>query len=168
MGATPDLHDRRRVVPVDPETVGDPGVLDLEGLWTRYDDPSHLLAEVGQLRGQAATRRMQEIYAEPIKAELITARLQQMREAGVTVAGEVVEHHSVAIHGPLNIPSTIPFHASQLYAKNIATFLLHLAKGGTVNLDSEDEIVRETLLTRDGGVVHPRIKELLGGANKEA
>jgi IMP dehydrogenase len=65
------------------------GVLDLEGLWTRYDDPSHLLAEVGQLRGQAATRRMQEIYAEPIKAELITARLQQMREAGVTVAGSL-------------------------------------------------------------------------------
>jgi IMP dehydrogenase len=65
------------------------GVLDLEGLWTRYDDPTDLLAEVGELRGQAATRRMQEIYAEPIKAELITARLRQMREAGVTVAGSL-------------------------------------------------------------------------------
>jgi IMP dehydrogenase len=65
------------------------GVLDLEGLWTRYDDPTDLLAEVGDLRGQAATRRMQEIYAEPIKAELITARLKQMREAGVTVAGSL-------------------------------------------------------------------------------
>jgi IMP dehydrogenase len=65
------------------------GVLDLEGLWTRYDDPSDLLAEVGELRGQAATRRMQEIYAEPIKAELITARLKEMREAGVTVAGSL-------------------------------------------------------------------------------
>jgi IMP dehydrogenase len=65
------------------------GVLDLEGLWTRYDDPTGLLAEVGELRGQAATRRMQEIYAEPIKAELITARLKEMREAGVTVAGSL-------------------------------------------------------------------------------
>jgi IMP dehydrogenase len=65
------------------------GVLDLEGLWTRYDDPTDLLAEVGELRGQAATRRMQEIYAEPIKAELITARLKEMREAGVTVAGSL-------------------------------------------------------------------------------
>jgi IMP dehydrogenase len=65
------------------------GVLDLEGLWTRYDDPTDLLAEVGQLRGQAATRRMQEIYAEPIKAELITARLEEMREAGVTVAASL-------------------------------------------------------------------------------
>ena len=65
------------------------GVLDLEGLWTRYDDPTELLVEVGRLRGQAATRRMQEMYAEPIKPELITARLQQMREAGVTVAGSL-------------------------------------------------------------------------------
>ena len=65
------------------------GVLDLEGLWTRYDDPTDLLAEVGELRGQAATRRMQEIYAEPIKAELITARLKEMRQAGVTVAGSL-------------------------------------------------------------------------------
>ncbi len=65
------------------------GVLDLEGLWTRYDDPTDLLAEVGELRGQAATRRMQEIYAEPIKAELMTARLKEMREAGVTVAGSL-------------------------------------------------------------------------------
>jgi IMP dehydrogenase len=65
------------------------GVLDLEGLWTRYDDPTDLLVEVGELRGTAATRRMQEIYAEPIKAELITARLREMREAGITVAGSL-------------------------------------------------------------------------------
>ena len=66
---------------------GGVGVLDLEGLWTRYDDPEPLLADVAQLQGQDATRRLQEIYAEPVKADLITARLQQMRAAGVTVAG---------------------------------------------------------------------------------
>ncbi|KQY57653.1 MULTISPECIES: GuaB3 family IMP dehydrogenase-related protein [unclassified Nocardioides] len=65
------------------------GVLDLEGLWTRYDDPMPLLDEVAALRGIEATRRMQEIYAEPVKAELITARLKQVREAGVTVAGSL-------------------------------------------------------------------------------
>ena len=65
------------------------GVLDLEGLWTRYDDPSDLLAEVASLHGTQATQRLQEIYAEPIKPELITARLQQMREAGITVAGSL-------------------------------------------------------------------------------
>lgn len=63
------------------------GVLDLEGLWTRYDNPEPLLDEVAGLAGMQATKRLQEIYSEPIKAELITARLKQMREAGVTVAG---------------------------------------------------------------------------------
>ena len=63
------------------------GVLDLEGLWTRYEDPEKLLEEVAGIDGPLATKRLQEIYAEPIKAELITARLHQMRESGVTVAG---------------------------------------------------------------------------------
>lgn len=63
------------------------GVLDLEGLWTRYEHPEKLLDEVANIEGPLATRRLQEIYSEPIKAELITARLRQVREAGVTVAG---------------------------------------------------------------------------------
>ena len=63
------------------------GVLNLEGLWTRYDDPSPLLEEVAGLHGLEATKRMQEIYLEPVKPELIAERLRQMREAGVTVAG---------------------------------------------------------------------------------
>jgi IMP dehydrogenase len=65
------------------------GVLDLEGLWTRYDDPSTLLAEVAGLTGAQATQRMQEIYSEPVKPELITARLEEMRASGVTVAGSL-------------------------------------------------------------------------------
>ena len=63
------------------------GVLDLEGLWTRYEDPAPLLKEIADLGMDATTARMQEIYAEPIKDELIVARLQEIRAAGVTVAG---------------------------------------------------------------------------------
>ncbi|GAB2886453.1 GuaB3 family IMP dehydrogenase-related protein [Nocardioides pacificus] len=70
------------------------GVLNLEGLWTRYEDPLPLLEEVSGLRGIDATRRMQQMYAEPIKAELITARLQQIRDAGVTVAGALSPQHT--------------------------------------------------------------------------
>ena len=62
-------------------------VLDLEGLWTRYDDPTFLLAEIASLDAASATSRLQQIYAEPIKPELITERLRQVREAGITVAG---------------------------------------------------------------------------------
>ncbi|MDN5791342.1 MAG: GuaB3 family IMP dehydrogenase-related protein [Micrococcales bacterium] len=61
-------------------------VLDLEGLWTRYEDPVRQLEEIAGLGAGVATPRMQEIYAEPIKAELITERLRYLREAGVTVA----------------------------------------------------------------------------------
>jgi IMP dehydrogenase len=64
-------------------------VLNLEGLWTRYEAPEPLLAEVSELQGIEATRRLQEIYAEPIKPELITQRLREIRDAGVTVAGSL-------------------------------------------------------------------------------
>lgn len=69
--------------------LGGLGVLDLEGLWTRYEDPQPLLDEIAGLDAEAATARMQEIYAAPIKAELIRARLKEIRDAGVTVAGSL-------------------------------------------------------------------------------
>ena len=63
------------------------GVRDLEGLWTRYDDPQPLLDEIAELPAESATERIQQIYAEPIKPELIVERLHEIRDAGVTVAG---------------------------------------------------------------------------------
>jgi IMP dehydrogenase len=78
---------------ISPETavllgkLGGLPVLDLEGLWTRYDDPEPLLAEIIELEPSRATARMQQIYAEPIRPELITERLRDLRDAGVTVAG---------------------------------------------------------------------------------
>ena len=74
--------------------LGGLGVLNLEGLWTRYEDPTDLLAEVADLEGIDAVRRIQEIYAESIKAELITERLKEMRAAGVTVAGSLSPQHT--------------------------------------------------------------------------
>ncbi len=77
------------------------GVLDLEGLWTRYDDPETLLAEVASLEGAGATRRMQEIYAEPIRPDLMVQRVKQMRESGVTVAGalspQLTKQHAASV-----------------------------------------------------------------------
>jgi IMP dehydrogenase len=67
--------------------LGGLGVLDLEGLWTRYENPEPLLAEIASLDAGEATRRMQQIYAEPIKPELVSTRLAEIRAAGVTVAG---------------------------------------------------------------------------------
>ncbi len=66
--------------------LGGVGVLDLEGLWTRYDDPETLLELIAGLDPTEANRRLQEIYAEPIKPELISHRIKEVRDSGVTVA----------------------------------------------------------------------------------
>jgi NAD(P) transhydrogenase subunit alpha len=80
----------------------------------------------------------------------------------LTRGGERVLAHGVTILGPLNLPATVPYHASQMYAKNVATLLLHLVKDGKLVVDLQDEITAGTLLTHGGQVIHPRLKELLG------
>ena len=87
----------------------------------------------------------------------------------LTRPDEVVIYKGITILGPSNPPALVPNHASQMYSKNITTFLAHLlgkdgAKKATLELDLSDEITRETLLTKDGDVVHARITELLGAA----
>src|SRR5437879_4654254 len=77
----------------------------------------------------------------------------------LTRPGEIVVEHGVTIIGWFNLASTVPYHASQMYARNVSAFLLHLVKDGKLQLNLEDEIVRETLLTRGGEVVNPRIRE---------
>jgi NAD(P) transhydrogenase subunit alpha len=80
----------------------------------------------------------------------------------LTCADEVRVDHGVTILGPTNLPSTVPYHASQMYAKNITTFLLHLIKDGVVRVDLADEITRETLVTQKGDVVNGRVRDALG------
>lgn len=79
----------------------------------------------------------------------------------LTRPGETIVTDGVTILGPTNLPAEVPQDASQMYAKNVATFLLHLAKDGQLAINLDDEITRETLLARDGEVVHPRVRELL-------
>jgi NAD(P) transhydrogenase subunit alpha len=86
----------------------------------------------------------------------------------LTEPDRVVERHGVTILGPTSLASSVPYHASQMYSKNISTFFLHISKNGKVDLDSDDPIVAETLLSRDGRVIHPRVLELLAGVGKEA
>jgi NAD(P) transhydrogenase subunit alpha len=87
----------------------------------------------------------------------------------LTRPDEMVVHREVAILGPSNPPAMVPYHASQMYSKNIITFLTHLlgktgAQQAALPIDSSDEITKETLLTRDGDIVHPRVRDLLGAA----
>jgi IMP dehydrogenase len=69
--------------------LGGVGVLNLEGLWTRYEDPEPLFEEISKLDNEKATARMQQIYAEPIKPELVTQRIREIKDAGVTSAASL-------------------------------------------------------------------------------
>ena len=83
----------------------------------------------------------------------------------LTRPGETVVSKGVSILGPLNLPSDVPFHASQMFAKNVTTFLLYLVKDQRIQLDMDDEITRETLVARGGEVVNPRVQQAAGAAS---
>jgi len=77
----------------------------------------------------------------------------------LTRAEQTVIEHGVTIIGHINLASTVPYHASQMYARNISAFVAHLFRSGKLDLDPADEITRETLLTHGGEVVNSRIRE---------
>lgn len=78
-----------------------------------------------------------------------------------TEADQVVTTGGVTILGPTNLPSTVPYHASQMYSSNITTFLLHLITDGKLTVDLDDEITQGTLVSRNGQVINPRVQERL-------
>jgi H+-translocating NAD(P) transhydrogenase subunit alpha len=80
----------------------------------------------------------------------------------LTKCGEIIVEHGVTIIGLHNLASSVPFHASQMYARNITAFLLNLVKDGKLQYNEADEIHRETLVTRGGEIVNPRVREFLG------
>ena len=76
--------------------------------------------------------------------------------------GRDVDRYGVKVLAPLGLATTIPHHASQLFARNVANFVVNMTRKGELQLDADDEIVRESMLTRGGDVVHPRVREALG------
>jgi H+-translocating NAD(P) transhydrogenase subunit alpha len=77
----------------------------------------------------------------------------------LTQAGRNIVEHGVTIIGLFNLATSVPYHASQMYARNITAFLLHMVKEGKLQIDLEDEIIRSTLVTREGEIVNGRIRE---------
>ena len=80
----------------------------------------------------------------------------------LTRAGELVVEYRVTIIGTINLASSVSYHSSQMYARNLTAFLLHLVKEGKLQLNLDDEILQETLVTREGEVVNPRVREFHG------
>jgi NAD(P) transhydrogenase subunit alpha len=84
----------------------------------------------------------------------------------VTRPGETVDEKGVTVIGPVNLPATVPNHSSQMYGRNIVTFLKNMmTKEGALNIDLKDEITRDSLVVRDGEIVNARVQELLGATS---
>lgn len=101
------------------------------------------------------------VKAMPPGSVIVDLAAERGGNCEITNPGEVVEEQGVTILGPVNLPATIPYHASQMYGKNVSNLLLLIAKEGKIELDMEDEVVRETLFTKDGEVANVRVREIL-------
>ncbi len=77
----------------------------------------------------------------------------------LTRTGETVKEHGIIIIGAINLASSVPYHASQMYARNLMTFLLYMVEGGKLRLNLQDEIIRETMITNGGEIVNARVRD---------
>jgi NAD(P) transhydrogenase subunit alpha len=80
----------------------------------------------------------------------------------LTKPGETVDHNGVSIFGPLNLPATVPGHSSQLYSRNLTSFLALIVDKGNLKIDMADEVVKGACVTYQGGDVHPKVAAALG------
>ena len=102
--------------------------------------------------------------AMPAGSVIVDLAAERGGNCEVTRPGETIVHNGVTIMGPVNVPSLAPFHASQMLSSNIGAFLKLLVSSGTLAVNREDDIIRETLVTHEGKVVHQRIAELIAAA----
>jgi NAD(P) transhydrogenase subunit alpha len=102
------------------------------------------------------------VAAMPTGSVIVDVAAERGGNCELTRPGETIVAGGVTILGPTNLPSEVPYHASQMYAKNAATFLAQLIKDGQWRMDRKDEIIRETLIAIDGHLVNERVREALG------
>jgi NAD(P) transhydrogenase subunit alpha len=132
-------------------------------MMTRVLSESDVVITTAAVPGKKAptliTREM--VYAMSPGSVILDLAAERGGNCEITKVGETLVERGVTILGPVNLPATIPYHASQMYAKNVSNLLLLLTKEGEIHLNMEDEVVRETLFTRDGEVVNARVREIL-------
>jgi NAD(P) transhydrogenase subunit alpha len=102
------------------------------------------------------------VDAMPPGSVIVDVAAEQGGNCEITRAGENVVRNGVTVMGPVNLAASVPYHASQMYARNVSGFLGLIVKDGALKVDTADDIVRETLVARGGEVVHPKVREALG------
>jgi len=126
---------------------------------------SDVVITTAQVPGKKAPLLVTEEMVSRMKsgAVVVDMAAEQGGNVALSKAGEVVEHNGVTILGPVNLPSTMPMHASQLYSKNISMLIQLLTKDAQLNLNFEDEIINGACVCHNGEIRNERVKEALSG-----
>jgi NAD(P) transhydrogenase subunit alpha len=93
---------------------------------------------------------------------IVDLAAEQGGNCEVTEAGETIDRNGVKVIGPINVPSTVAAHSSLVYAKNVANLVVLMIHDGVIDVDVDDDVIRETLVARDGEIVHTRVREVFG------
>ncbi|MFO1357039.1 NAD(P) transhydrogenase subunit alpha [Plasticicumulans sp.] len=114
--------------------------------------------------GRPAPKIVTKAMVEAMKpgAVIVDLAAESGGNCELTQPGQTIEHNDVIIHGPLNVPSMIPVHASETYAKNVFNFLSPFVKNGELALDWNDEVIAKSCLTHDGQIRHEPTRKLVG------
>ena len=129
----------------------------------RHIAAANAVITTAAIPGRAAPKIVTTAMVEGMKrgAVIVDLAAESGGNCELTQPGETIEHNGVIIAGPLNIPSSFPVPASEMYAKNLYNFLSPMIKDGNLTLDWDDEVIAKSALTRDGQVCHEPTRKLL-------
>jgi NAD(P) transhydrogenase subunit alpha len=128
-------------------------------MMTRWVAASDVVVTTALIPGKRAPVLITEAMVQGMRPGSVVVDLaaEQGGNCALTEPGQEVVKHGVLIAGPTNLPSTVPYHASQMYARNVTSYLLHLVQGGSLRLDLSDELTRGPLVTHQGEIVHSAV-----------
>jgi NAD(P) transhydrogenase subunit alpha len=134
-----------------------------QALLTKHIQAADAIIATAAVPGRPAPKIITEAMVQGMKpgAVIVDIAAESGGNCAVTVPGEIISYQNVTIAGPLNIASTLPYHASEMYARNLYNLLLLIVKNGEIVADWEDEILKGALLTKDGQIVHAQTRELV-------
>ncbi len=131
-----------------------------------YIAKADVLITTAAIPGRPSPKIIPDATVEKMKrgAVIIDLAAEGGGNCTLTQPGETITHQGVTIHAPLNVPSQVPFHASEMYAKNLLNFMSLFIKDGEIELDLEDEVIAGALLTKDGDITNDAVKDAAKGA----
>jgi H+-translocating NAD(P) transhydrogenase subunit alpha len=139
-----------------------------QGMMSKYVASADVVIPTALVPGQRAPILITEEMVRGMRpgSVILDLAAEQGGNCALTEPGREVVRHGVLIIGPMNLPSTIPFQASEMYARTVTNYLAHLLKDGRLHLDLEDELTRGPLVTHQGEIVHEAVKARLCSENR--